>query len=115
MCTQIKEKEKRVQLWKPLLLTLCFGGMAVLQILKNEFECGSALYWFFALAVIPWVLPFFVIGRRYVLKDTERKMFYGYVVPKGDVKWDGHNSVKWPLVCAFAGVSSALFGIGGGM
>lgn len=47
-----------MQLWQPLLLAVCFAGMALLQILKSATECGSTAYWVLALAVLPWYVRF---------------------------------------------------------
>ena len=59
----ILEREQSIPLWKPALLTLCFLGILVLDVLKGGegtpsplgFACGSLGYWVVTLSAIPWV------------------------------------------------------------
>lgn len=95
-------------------MTLCFVGMAALRIAQKAVRCGSLLYWSLQLALVPWVLPFFLIARRSVLQEFRRKRRFGYPPAPGDVRWDRGNSIRWPLVCSAAGVMSGMLGSSGG-
>lgn len=111
---RIKETERSVSWWKPALMTLCFLGMAALRIGQRAVRCGSAWYWVLTLGLNPWVLSFFLIARRYVLRDFRRKRRFGYPPAPGDVRWDRRNTFRWPLICSTAGVMSGMLGSSGG-
>jgi hypothetical protein len=61
--SSILETERSIPLWKPALLTLCFFGIIVIDVLKGGegapsplgFQCGSLGYWLVTLSAIPWV------------------------------------------------------------
>ncbi len=95
-------------------MTMVFVGMAALRIGQREVKCGSAVYWVLTLGLIPWVLPFFLVARRYVLRDFRRKRRFGYPPAPGDVRWDRRNTIRWPLICSMAGVMSGMLGSSGG-
>lgn len=112
---RIKARERSVRLWMPALMTLCFAGMAALRIGQKAVPCGSPWYWALTFGLLPWVLPFFLVARRYVLRDFRRKRRFGYPPAPGDVRWDRRNTFRWPLICSAAGVMSGMLGSSGGM
>ena len=112
--TRLKCQELSVQWWKPAVMTLCFAGMAVLQVGQKAVCCGSSAYWILTLGLIPWVLPFFLLARRHIIHDFETKKRAGFPFSPGDVKWTRWNSVRWPLICSLAGVMSGMLGSSGG-
>lgn len=112
--TRLKCQELSVRWWKPAAMTLCFAGMVSLRIGQKAVRCGSTAYWILTLGLIPWVLPFFLLARRHVIKDVQTKQLCGFPFPPGDVKWTTWNSVRWPLICSLAGVMSGMLGSSGG-
>ena len=68
-----------------------------------------------SLGTLPWVLCFAAAFRELLVGAYERKVAVGYSFPEGEVKWDRKNTVRYPLVCALAGVFAGLFGVGGGI
>jgi uncharacterized membrane protein YfcA len=95
-------------------MTLCFAGMATLRIGQKMVPCGAPMYWVLTLGLIPWVLPFFLVARRYVLLDFRRKRRFGFPPAPGDVRWNRRNTLRWPLICSAAGVMSGMLGSSGG-
>jgi len=108
---------------KVAALTACFVGTCVLTVLRGGgsfasplgLECGSAGFWWLYFSSLPWVLAFALFFRWLLVREFNRKCSRGYVFAVGDVQWDSHNTVKYPLYCAIAGLLAGLFGVGGGI
>ena len=111
---RIRATERSVCWWKPALMMFCFAGMAALRIGQKAVRCDSPWYWVLTFGLLSWVLPFFLVARRYVLRDFRRKRRFGYPPAPGDVRWDRRNTFRWPLICSAAGVMSGMLGSSGG-
>merc|ERR1712129_590111 len=61
------------------------------------------------------VLAFALYFRSMLVKEFEEKVRTGYTFIKGEVEWNSHNTIKYPLLCAISGLLAGLFGVGGGM
>merc|ERR1712008_315819 len=64
---------------------------------------------------VPWVLAFALYFRSMLVKEFEEKVRTGYTFIKGEVEWNSHNTIKYPLLCAISGLLAGLFGVGGGI
>jgi uncharacterized membrane protein YfcA len=49
-------------------------------------------------------------SRDFIFLKSRR---YGYV--DGDVRWGPRETIRYPAICAVAGVFAGMFGIGGGI
>merc|ERR1712129_56226 len=61
------------------------------------------------------VLAFALYFRSMLVKEFEEKVRTGYTFIKGEVEWNSHNTIKYPLLCAISGLLAGLFGVGGGI
>lgn len=107
----IAEEERFTPMWKPAILTACFLGVVVLDVLKGGdgksplgFSCGSAWYWVTSLAIIPWIGMFYLSIRKYILHEYQRKIDAGYRFEDSDICWSPENTIRYPLVCVTAGL-----------
>ncbi len=76
-------------------------------------ECGSTWYWGLTAAIFGWIL-FVAIWMRSILIEKwkiKKRLRYKYL--EGDVEWNPINTIKYPLICVFAGFAAGLFGVGG--
>lgn len=104
-------------------LTACFAGVCVLTVLKGggslpspfSFGCGSLGYWVLYFGNIPWVLIFALAFRALLVGEFKAKLRNGHSFAAGEVKWDSHNTIKYPIFCTAAGLLAGLFGVGGGI
>jgi len=109
--------------WKIFLLTLCFAGTCALTVLKGGGRfasplgvvCGSLNFWLLYFSSLPWVFAFVAYFRRELVAEYRQKVESGHTFVSGEVKWDSQNSLKFPIVCAAAGLMAGLFGVGGGI
>lgn len=108
---------------KVFLLTLCFAGTSGLTVLKGGGQmpsplgvaCGSPGFWLLYFSAVPWVFLFVIYFRRRLMAEYQQKVELGYTFGAGEVRWDSQNSLKFPFVCALAGLMAGLFGVGGGV
>lgn len=104
-------------------LILCFAGTCALTLLKGGgkfespfgVECGSAGFWALELATLPWVFAFAICYRCMLIAEFETKVASGYRFASDEVKWDRENTIRYPAICAVAGLFAGLFGVGGGI
>ncbi|KAM3567966.1 hypothetical protein VYU27_009901 [Nannochloropsis oceanica] len=121
--SSIIETERSIPAWKPALLTLCFSGIVVIDVLKGgegspsplSFTCGSLGYWLVTLSAIPWVGIFFIYIRHLILQEHQRKVDARYSFLKGDIHWTPSSTIKFPFICITAGLFAGIFGVGGGI
>jgi len=108
---------------KVTALTMCFVGTCALTVLKGGgnfasplgFDCGSTGFWWLYFGSLPWVLAFALYFRWLLVREFNNKCRRGYVFSSGEVQWDSHNTIKYPIYCAVAGLLAGLFGVGGGI
>ena len=77
VCAALLERETRTALWKPALLTLCFGGVLALEAVAGKGFAGARCswgWWLTTVAVIPWALGFVAGMRKFLLWDAEVKV-----------------------------------------
>jgi len=104
-------------------LTVCFVGTCALTVLKGGgnfasplgFTCGSSGFWVIYFGAVPWVLGFALYFRRLLVSEFEQKVRSGHTFVAGDVQWNSHNTIKYPIYCAVSGLLAGLFGVGGGI
>jgi len=109
--------------YKIATLTVCFAGACALTVLKGGgnfrsplgFVCGSTGYWMISCGSLPWVLAFAFYYRHMLVTEFEQKLRSGYSFAADEVQWNAENTVKYPIVCALAGLMAGLFGVGGGI
>jgi uncharacterized membrane protein YfcA len=115
----ILEEERQSPMGAILLLVTLFFVVFVINFLKgaNGFspvgiECGSFAFWManamilVAASVVTFFVRFWLV-RRYELKNR-----VGYEYVEGDIRWDSQATIIYPSICALAGLSAGLFGIG---
>jgi len=109
--------------WKVFLLTLCFAGTCAMTVLKGGgsfasplgLECGSFSFWLVYFSSLPWVFAFVAYFRKTLVAEYTDKVESGHTFVPGEVKWDSQNSLRFPILCAAAGLMAGLFGVGGGI
>lgn len=78
-------------------------------------KCGSPSFWMANLFMLLWILIITMFARNYLTNRYELKKQVGFQYVEGDIKWDSHATLVYPLVCALAGFFAGMFGIGGGI
>lgn len=103
-------------------LTACFVGICAFTVLKGGghfspfgYACGSKGYWSLYFSNVPWTLAFAAYFRCILVREHRMKVRSGHSFGPGEVAWDSHNTIKYPLICAISGVLAGLFGVGGGI
>jgi len=105
------------------MLALCFVGTCLLTLLKGGGDfpsplgvsCGSTGFWALYLGQVPWVLAFAFYFRSMLVTEFGEKVRTGYTFIKGEVEWNSHNTIKYPIICSISGLLAGLFGVGGGI
>lgn len=108
---------------KVIWLTFCFAGTCVFTILKGGGNfvspvgvgCASKGFWLLYFSAVPWVLTFAVGFRRMLMNEHAARIRCGASFSSDEVQWDSWNTIKYPLICAIAGLLAGLFGVGGGI
>lgn len=114
--TQILVAESRqVPVWKICTLISLFAWLLTTDSWKNGIACGGALYWLLVLSIVPVVVVFTLVCRRYLLWKAAVKDAVGLTPEVGDIKWCPDTTIKYPLVCSMAGLIAGMFGVGGGI
>lgn len=114
-------KNESKQPWaKIAILMLIVASILVLEIARakdNKFNitCGSATYWLVTFAVFPLTILILLVQRKSLVREFQNKMRLAYEWQAGDVRWNATATIKYPLICACAGLFAGLFGIGGGI
>jgi uncharacterized membrane protein YfcA len=80
----------------------------------SEARCGSIKWWLMTLLPIPISLVLLIYMFHRACKMTSTKLEIGYPFLPSDMKWDSRRTVKFPLMCTLAGISSGALGLGGG-
>merc|ERR1712039_796441 len=50
-----------------------------------------------------------------LIAENDSNMKHGHKCGSSEIRWDAKTTIKYPLVCTFAGVFAGLFGVGGGI
>ena len=119
----ILEEERKPKRRNVCLIVSMFGLVLLINILKGGggfhsplgIECGSTYFWLAQGLLLVWILFISWLGRRFLLKDTARKVEAGYIYLDDDVVWDKKSTIIYPLVSTLAGFAAGMFGIGGGI
>lgn len=96
-------------------LCMCFVGVIALNVAKEFTPCGSTAYIISICASFPWILAYSVWYRNMLMVQHKDKMRLGYHYVKGDLHWNSETTLKFPLICTFAGLFAGMFGVGGGI
>jgi uncharacterized membrane protein YfcA len=86
------------------------GGVTI----ASEAQCGSLTWWLMTLMPIPPCLIFLLYMMHYSMRITKTKLDIGYPFLPSDMKWESWPSLRWPVMCTLAGISSGALGLGGG-
>lgn len=119
----IMEEEQHPKRRNVCLIVVMFLIVLLINILKGGggfesplgIECGSTTFWCAQGLLLVWILFISILGRRSLLKDTERKTEAGYIYLDEDLQWDRKSTVIYPLISTIAGFCAGMFGIGGGI
>jgi len=114
----------------PLEPVLWMNGMFVVVIILNMLkggnggnafpspvgiECGSVSYWMVTGSIFVFVLGVSWVMREKMVAKWRLKKQLRYKYQTGDVEWNEYNTIKYPVLCVFAGLCAGMFGIGGGI
>mmetsp|Transcript_3142 Transcript_3142/g.4965 ORF Transcript_3142/g.4965 Transcript_3142/m.4965 type:complete len:281 (+) Transcript_3142:517-1359(+) len=117
-----KSEARSIQTEKIFGIAAIFVAVMAVTILKGGKDgspvgiiCGSATYWLVTAATIPITLGASLAVRHHLIRLGSRKEAVGYEYIKGDVRWDEWTTIKYPSICAVAGLFAGMFGIGGGI
>jgi uncharacterized membrane protein YfcA len=118
----IMEQEKGTPWDKVWIIILLVLVVTLLNYLKGGgygspigVRCGSFWYWFLTAAVFVWILAIAWYMRSELIEKWKVKKANNYKYLQGDMEWNPINTIKYPLICVFAGFCAGLFGIGGGI
>lgn len=98
------------------LPSLRVAGVIASDLGKSYVSCGSWQYWLAVLAIVPPTL-LVTAGIRHFLVARNHKL-QGHLHLEeldGQVEWNEHTTIVYPLVCSLAGLVAGLFGVGGGI
>jgi uncharacterized membrane protein YfcA len=120
---RIIEDEQTTPLKKVRLLIIVFIGVFICNMLKGGgnfpspvgIACGSLGFWVLSLITLPWIFFISWIVRKDLIEMYYTKEACGWKYLEGDIKWDEKATVKYPLLCSFAGLCAGMFGVGGGI
>jgi len=126
ICSQLERilqsEARTVPIEKILGILFIFAAVITVTILKGGkqgsplgFECGSMEYWMVTSMTIPVTVVVSLIVRQHLIWKGMKKDRLSYQYVKGDVTWDTWTTIKYPGICAFAGLFAGLFGVGGGI
>jgi len=119
----ILEGEKTPPLRNIKLLVMLFLAVLTINILKGGgafasplgIECNGVGFWIANLIMIALILSLTLYIRKYLIDRHERKELCGYKYVEGDIKWDKHTTILYPVICTLAGFFAGMFGVGGGI
>ena len=102
---------------------MCFVGVLGANLLKGGgafpspvgISCNSTGFWGVSLFAIGWCILLTGVVRKRLVKRFHDKARLGFEYVQGDIKWDENATIKYPLICSFAGMFAGMFGIGGGI
>ena len=116
------ESEKKTQRHKVCLLVLMVTVIVCLNILKGGggrsplgIKCGTSEYWALTALVMFWMCTVSLWVRSKLIQKWKFKQCIKYCTVEGDIEWNEHNTILYPLLCSFAGLFAGLFGVGGGI
>ena len=89
--------------------------VVLLTLMKANMSCGGVWYLTDLLFIVIIVVAFAIYYRYVILIRWIKKIEAGYVPVEGDVEWTEENSIRYPLLCSFAGLLAGVFGVGGGL
>ena len=112
---QILDEEKLIPKKKVMWICILFVVVIILSISKIAVNCGSAGYWLMTAIMIVWIVGISLYMRKNLISEWREKTRIKYVYAKGDVEWNEHNTIKYPVICIIAGLVAGMFGIGGGI
>eukprot|EP00698_Gefionella_okellyi_P001477 TRINITY_DN11410_c0_g1_i3.p1 TRINITY_DN11410_c0_g1~~TRINITY_DN11410_c0_g1_i3.p1 ORF type:complete len:196 (-),score=36.20 TRINITY_DN11410_c0_g1_i3:12-599(-) len=115
--------ETKIPILKLIIIAVVWIVMLISALLKGSsrapslvgISCGSVAYWLVMLMPMPFILATTAYVSWTASRRYGRKEALGYAYQEGDVRWTKKRVVLYPLVCFFAGLLTAMIGIGGGM
>lgn len=114
------KRESQFPWFKALILVFIMGTILFMELARakdNKFniDCDSVAYWIVTFAVFPFTIAILLLQRKFLIADYHNKKAIDYQYVAGDVRWDESATIKYPSVCALAGLFAGMFGIGGGI
>lgn len=105
------------------ILVVALGSCILLAMLRGSNQrtswldcaCGSPTYWLLTLAQFLLLVLVSMRVRTTLLHRHARRVAMNYQFLPDDVQWSEENSLRYPIICAVAGLCAGLFGIGGGI
>jgi uncharacterized membrane protein YfcA len=121
---EVHQLESRTFPWDFLgLLVIAWVGIFIIALLRGSksrssmvgLEMCSVGYWLLVLTSVPILGGVTEIVRRILQRQFHEKMEIGYEFADGEIHWTKRNALLYPFLCIFAGITTSLLGIGGGM
>ena len=119
----ILEDEKTAPIRNIKLLVMLFVAVLTVNVLKGGgafesplgIQCGGIGFWIANFVMIVLILSLTLWVRKYLIDRFERKERSGYKYVEGDIKWNRHSTILYPVICTAAGFFAGMFGVGGGI
>eukprot|EP01028_Stygiella_incarcerata_P001404 TRINITY_DN1244_c0_g1_i1.p1 TRINITY_DN1244_c0_g1~~TRINITY_DN1244_c0_g1_i1.p1 ORF type:complete len:594 (+),score=153.12 TRINITY_DN1244_c0_g1_i1:137-1783(+) len=121
---KVDQRESRTFPWDFLgLLVIAWVGIFLIALFRGSksrssmvgIEMCSVEYWLLVLTSIPLLGGVTETVRRILQRQHEEKTEIGYKFADGEIHWTKRNAFLYPFLCIFAGITTSLLGIGGGM
>jgi uncharacterized membrane protein YfcA len=116
----ILEEERHIPSRNVIILSVLFAVVLSVNVLKGGgafpsplgIKCGSSSFWFANAFLLGWIFVVIFFVRHYLVQRYYVKKDCGYPYVPGDIQWDEGATIRFPLICCFAGFFAGMFGIG---
>lgn len=81
-----------------------------MQSITGVTDCG-AIYWLITFGIFPFMIAISLFTARKEMKLYSKKISLGWLPAEGDVIWNLHNSLLYPMIAAIAGMLGGLLGL----
>jgi uncharacterized membrane protein YfcA len=120
---QLLQEEKTAPRRNIYILIMLFITILTMNLLKGGgafksplgIKCGGRGFWIANASMLLLIVGISIWVKYYLMDRHERKVRCGYKYVEGDIRWDGHATTLYPLICTLAGFFAGMFGVGGGI
>ena len=118
----LEEEDAQFPWFKVICIFLIFLGVTAMNVAKGsdawnplQVQCGSPMFWYLSLGVIPYCLAFWFCLRQITVSQYHARKKANWEFHEGDVEWDETKTIQYPIVGVLSGLIAGMFGIGGGI
>jgi Predicted permeases len=120
---QLLQEEKIAPKRNIYILIMLFITILTMNLLKGGgafksplgIKCGGRGFWIANASMLLLIVGISFWVKYYLMEKHERKVRCGFKYVEGDIRWDGHATTLYPLICTLAGFFAGMFGVGGGI